>query len=49
MKKNKTMRKLLKALAGQNMHRLMCCYENALLDMGGNVEQLGDELKKYFA
>jgi hypothetical protein len=42
-----TIRKLIKALTGQGMHRQLCCYENALLELGGDVDALDRAVKKY--
>ena len=43
----KTLRKLLKALYSQGMHRQICCYENALIECGGDAHVLGQLLKKH--
>ncbi len=42
-----SLRKLIKALAAQSAHRQLCCYENALQDLGGDVNALDRLLKTY--
>lgn len=42
-----TLKKLIKALTGQSAHRQLCCYENALQELGGDMDTLDQLLKTY--